>query len=120
MFSLRIGEYFHQIRGERPHADWAIYPTTPWNYGLLLDGGDPGKSFTVERKAIGKVPFENAAAPVVLKGKGRRIPYWYVANNSADDTPPSPVESREPEAAVELIPYGSTRLRITELPVVRD
>ena len=67
----------------------------------------------------GKVPFAQDAAPVVLKITGRAIPDWKLVNNSAGETPKSPVASNEPETKLELIPYGCTRLRITEFPVVK-
>ena len=37
---------------------------------------------------------------------------------NADDTPANPVKSDEPDEVVELVPYASTRLRITEFPTV--
>jgi len=120
VFSLRIGERFEKIRGEAPHADWAVHPTTPWNYGLLLDREHPERSLTVERKPIGHVPFENSAAPVVLRARGRLLPSWSLEDHSAGETPKSPVESSEPLADLELVPYGSTRLRITEFPTLKE
>jgi hypothetical protein len=58
-------------------------------------------------------------APLVLKAKARRVDDWtydkeYPAN--AGDPPQSPVPARGAEETVELIPYGCTRLRISELP----
>jgi hypothetical protein len=73
----------------------------------------------VGRNRIGPLPFAQAAAPVVLRVKGRLIPEWHLAANSAADPPSSPVLSHQPEELLELIPYGCTRLRITEFPVVR-
>jgi hypothetical protein len=59
------------------------------------------------------------AEPVVLHVKGRLMPEWgmdktYTAN--AADPPPSPAASNQPEVDLELIPYGCTRLRISEFP----
>jgi len=66
----------------------------------------------------GPQPFANESAPVVLAVQGRRLPDWKLVQNSADDPPPSPVESQEPLTELELVPYGCTRLRITEFPVL--
>jgi len=69
------------------------------------------------------VAFERAKwqqdEPVVIKAKGRRLPSWRMEQNSADVPPPSPVDTADPITDLELVPYGSTRLRISEFPVVR-
>ena len=41
VYSLKIGESWHRIKQTGPAADWEVYPTTPWNYGLVLDAADP-------------------------------------------------------------------------------
>lgn len=118
LFSLRIGERFEKIRGEEPHADYAVHPTTPWNYALALDPARPQNALVVDRRPITKFPFDNAGAPVILRARGRQVPGWTLVESSAGETPLSPVSSTEPEVALELIPYGCTRLRVTELPVL--
>ncbi len=120
-FSLKIGEQYKEIKRHHetlPAIDWSIEPTTPWNYGLLVDRENPEKSIAVEKHSISKLPFDQRNPPVVLKAKGRLIPQWGMVDNSADDPPVSPVTSDQPLADVELIPYGNTRLRVTEMPVL--
>jgi DUF1680 family protein len=47
LFGLKIGEEWKKIRGTEPHADWEVYPTAPWNYGLMLDYKNPSASFDI-------------------------------------------------------------------------
>ena len=123
VFALRIGERWERMTvhdARFPAAvDWQIYPTTPWNYGLIVDRASPENSLAVERRPVGRLPFAQETAPVVLRAKGRRLAGWQLDRNSAGETPRSPAISSEPIVDLELIPYGCTRLRITEFPVVR-
>jgi hypothetical protein len=57
-------------------------------------------------------------APVELHAKGRFVPAWKEARNSADLLPVSPVKSTEPIQDIVLIPYGCAKLRITGFPVI--
>ncbi len=41
LYALQIGEEWKQVRGEAPHADWEVHPTTPWNYALKLTARIP-------------------------------------------------------------------------------
>ena len=124
VYSLKIGERFEELKRHHPALpviDWAVHPKTPWNFGLLVDRQNPEKSIQVLRVAEpGPQPFAQETAAVMLRARGRVVPAWKLEANSAGETPVSPVRSREPLVDLELVPYGCTRLRISEFPVLAE
>jgi len=143
-FSLRIAKKYTAISTcKKTYAymgstDWMIEPTSPWNFGLVLNDIDPSKSFEVVTNPVGKYPFGdlgdpvynaqtnsfdtlNLNPPILLKAKGKLIPSWVLENNSAGLTPHSPVVLTAADSVqnIELVPYASARLRLSEIPVIK-
>jgi hypothetical protein len=118
IFSLRIGEAWSKLKQTGPVTDWEVYPTSPWNYGLRADLNNPSTSFQVREGPINRQPFDSTSPPVMLEAKGRRLPEWVIADDSAAPPPQSPVTSKLEDETVTLIPYGAARLRITSFPVL--
>ncbi len=122
-FSLEIGEKHVRAGGTDAWPAWEILPTTPWNYGLVLDGGDEraARSMEVVRKrwpASGQ-PFAHDDAPVEIRAKARKIPTWTEDHlGLVAPLQPSPVKSAEPVESITLIPMGAARLRISAFPVI--
>ena len=124
VYALKIGEDWRQVHEDLPyrtppHADWEIYPTTPWNYALDLDQATLTQDLTFNEHPIGDYPFSPDGAPVSATTKGKRIPQWGMENGSAADIPSEPVFSEESVEEITLIPFGCTNLRVTEFPVLR-
>ena len=116
VYSLRVGENWHKIKQTGPAADWEVYPTSPWNYGLVVDPKNPAVAFTVKERPLARQPYTAMDAPVEITVKARRVPQWTLVDDSPGPLPVSPVTSRRPEETVTLVPYGAARLRITAFP----
>jgi len=119
-FALPIGEDWREIPNKfgniAPFGNWEVYPTTPWNYSLVVDPGAPERSLRVERGNVGNPPFAGANAPIRLRARAHRVPDWKLVNNSAGPVPESPFHSDAPIEDVTLVPYGCARLRVAEFP----
>jgi DUF1680 family protein len=121
-YSLRIGEKWSRFGGTDEWPELELFPTTPWNYGLVVDEKNPEASFQVveKRELLPVKTFALEAAPIEIQARGRRIPSWTMEGGLAANPPPSPAATREPAEAITLIPMGFARLRITAFPAVED
>ncbi len=145
-FSIRMDKKFTPITLQKSYTymgstDWQIEPASPWNYGLILSDKDISKNFEIITNPIGKYPFGergdlvfnsatggfdtlNQNPPLILKAKGKLIPTWGMDGFNAALTPHSPVTLTGEAASaspvdVELIPYASAKLRVSEFPVIK-
>ncbi|NMC39088.1 MAG: hypothetical protein GYA41_12260 [Bacteroidales bacterium] len=140
-FSLRIEKDYRSVKlnydnfGYKGTVDWEIYPLSPWNYGLMIDQTNSSRGFEVTENKPGVYPFADRGdmiwssdsgkhfryekdAAVVINTRGMLIPSWSLKNNSADIPPAGPVIPEAATEVIQLVPYGSAKLRITEFPVI--
>jgi hypothetical protein len=120
-FSLKIGEDWRRYGNREDWPEWEVFPTTPWNYGLVLDGDrlPAGRELVRKPGPLALQPFTPDAVPLELRVKARRLPEWELQGNGiAGRLQPSPALSDEPEETVTLIPMGAARLRISAFPAI--
>lgn len=120
-YSLAIGEKWNRYAGTDQWPEYAVYPTTDWNYGLDLDKTDPARSFDIVRKggAVSDSPWTHETNPVELRVKARKIPNWQTDRDDVVGVlQASPARTAEAVETVTLIPMGSARLRLTSFPTV--
>jgi hypothetical protein len=120
-FSLRIGERWERY-GDRPDwPEWEVFPSTAWNYGLVVDTTAPARGFTVERVqgSFSRNPFTPEAVPLRITAKARKIPGWRQDHlGLVGLLQESPARTSEPEETITLIPMGAARLRVSSFPTV--
>ncbi len=119
-FSLKIGEEWKRSGGTDEWPAYEILPTTPWNYGLLLDPARPEESISlISQNPPAYQPFDPEAAPVVLGAKAKRLPDWKAEGKMVGKISSWPASSAEPTEDVWLIPMGCARLRISSFPLIK-
>lgn len=129
VYALKIGETWTRVNADKPHrelphGDFEVRPTTPWNYGLVLDAQSPANSVTFAEHPVGEIPFSPEGAGMSATVSARRLPQWKLENGWAGEISPADVAWAEPTVhgelapieRVTLIPYGCTNIRVTEFP----
>ncbi len=128
VYALKIGEEAREVKNDKDPVAYGnsyveVRPTTPWNYGLNdIADNKLDEYYTFEKeKAISNFPWNAGSVPVSIKTKARLIPSWQLYNEMAGPLPYSityGLEAEKEEEEIILIPYGATRLRISQFPVV--
>lgn len=130
VYSLQLGETFQVINsyylGSKDY--YITQPnttnyTTAWNSALVIDPSNPSAYLTFERVApVPEVPYSSTEYSNIIKAKAVQVKAWtYASDGSAAPPPESPVDCSAPGACgaavdVILVPYGTTHLRMTEMP----
>ena len=130
--SLAIGEKWVKAEGKedwqshekadlKSTPDWPAFegfPTTLWNYGLVLDGTAPAESFEIVRKSgpLAAQPFTRDNAPITMRVQARKIPGWKMDGGLVGRMQQGPIRSEEPVETIDLIPMGCAKLRIASFP----
>ncbi|MET4080654.1 hypothetical protein ABIB40_000598 [Pedobacter sp. UYP30] len=126
-YALKIKEDTQKVKNTLDPKHYGGYyyevkPGSPWNYGLFdMSEKKLNEDFKVEK--LGKVsnfPWNLANAPLQITTKAKRIPTWQLYNGMTGPVPFSNINDIAPgeEEEVTLVPYGTTKLRISEFPVV--
>ena len=113
------GEGYEPISARDVH----ILAGEAWNFALL----ESSLEFVDNNAAVPRVPFDaEAKPPVLVRGKGRQVPSWTASMGNAsrqghpapNPLPASPLTSSSPLVDLELVPFGSTNIRIAVMPTL--
>jgi hypothetical protein len=94
-----------------PYGDWEIFAASPWNYAFTSDAVNA----ELVEAPLSDIPFSPEAPPVSLRATMVPIE-WACADGVCEARPAGRVVGAP--VTLRLIPYGSTNLRVTEMPQV--
>ena len=113
-YEKKMREYVKNgVERKFPYCDYEYIPQSEWNFAYSSD------ELSLENKGISDIPFSSENPPVTIKAKVKNI-NWGLEDGYETVCAKVP-ESREAiseEKEIDLYPYGCSKLRITELPLI--
>lgn len=98
-----------------PYCDYNIAPVSKWNYGFA------DKDLKVKKNAVSDIPFSEKNPPIQIEATMQEIDWGF--EEGYDTVCRKIPKSRKPIGKAKKImlqPYGSTKLRLTEMPMINE
>ena len=114
-YNTKLLEYVKKdVERKFPYCDYEYTPASDWNYGYC------DSPLTLERRGVGDVPFSSEQPPLVVKTQTCHIDWGLEEGyDTLCAKIPQSTAPLDAPAETELYPYGCTKLRMTELPIVK-
>ena len=114
-YNTKLLEYVKKdVERKFPYCDYEYTPASDWNYGYC------DSPLTLERRGVGDVPFSSEQPPLVVKAQTCHIDWGLEEGyETLCAKLPRSTTPLDAPAETELYPYGCTKLRMTELPIVK-
>ena len=104
-------EYTHNgVERKFPYCDNEIFPETTWNYAFA------GGEFKFNTHDIGNYPFSPDMPPVTITAPMAEIE-WKMLNGVCEEKPDDNKAISDVQN-IEMVPYGCTNLRMTQMPKI--
>lgn len=116
VYALDMKERWEVYREVAGVKDYCIHPESSWNYAI-----NRSLKAEAEEGAVTGIPFAKAAPPVSVTVAAKKLDTWKEEGGNTGDLPVSPIETGPEtedgrEVRIRLIPFGCTKLRISEFP----
>ena len=92
---------------------WSMTPAGPWNYAIVRNRLDGLKA---EATGATGFPFDPESVPMKIRVPVMSVKGWTLQDNRYTPALPGKVETEGQVQYVDLVPYGSTTLRLTIFP----
>lgn len=114
-YNTKLLEYVKKdVEHKFPYCDYEYTPASDWSYGYC------DSPLILERRTVGDVPFSSEQPPLVIKTQTCHIDWGLEEGyETLCAKIPQSTAPLDAPAETELYPYGCTKLRMTELPIVK-
>ncbi len=92
---------------------WSMTPAGKWNYALVKDGL---KDLKVEKTGAQGFPFDLETVPLKIRVPVTGVKGWTLKENRFTPALPETFKTEGKVDYIDLVPYGSTTLRVTIFP----
>lgn len=110
------GENWREVPAAPGIGEWTVEARGSWNHALVLP--TDLSNWPVRRSAPAEVPFAPGQPAVRVRVVSLRVPSWQPDGGNAGTLPDGRVSEPSGVMEIDLVPYGSARIRVAELPVV--
>ena len=102
------------IERKFPYADYELAPKSDWAFGF------DGDKLKFEFKKLGDIPFSEKNAPACMTAALAPVEWGYLRGyTTVADRYPKHRKAIGKTKEFKLIPYGCTKLRMTEMPKIK-
>lgn len=103
-----------KVSGNPDFKSWSMTPSGKWNYALVDDMLDEAEYVATSSEGF---PFDLSAVPGKIRVPVVGVRGWELQENRYTPALPDEVVPEGEVSWIELVPYGSTTLRLTIFPV---
>lgn len=104
-----------KVSGNPDFKSWSMTPSGEWNYALATEALD---RIEVRHHATDGFPFDEGQSPVTISVPVVKVDGWSLVDERFTPALPKCMTTSDSQPSfIELVPYGSTTLRLTIFPI---